>query len=321
MSTIDSIRPPTTADPAALRQWGFVLVNSLRRVLEEEIGAAQNAVNEIIGVTGATLTNFDDLSDAEKLSLGLSDAVNDQLAIDDVISVLQEYASSAGRAAIFAQLRDYQNQSAIRVQQTVSDGLASQITTISTDVGATSAAIAAEITARSDGDTALAADITTVSSTVAGHTATLTTYGASIDGIEAEWGVAINLQGQVTGLIRLDADATESTFTAVVDKFQIAKIDGTGIVPVFQVGTVGGVSRVALAGDMLVDGSIVAQNIAAGTITGAKIAAGTITADKITASTLSAITANVGTVTAGKLQRADGTMVIDLDNKIISITT
>lgn len=203
----------------------------------------------------------------------------------------------------------------------MSDGLATQVTTLTADLGATNAAVATETTARVNGDNANATAITTVQSTVAGHTATITEHTASIDGIEAEWGVSINLQGQVVGLVRLDADASESTFTVVVDKFQVAKTDGTGIVPIFQIGTVGGVSRVALAGNMIVDGSIVSQNIAAAAIAASNIAAGAVTAEKISVLSLAAIAANVGTITAGKLQRADGTMVVDLDNKIISIQT
>ncbi|MEE4012092.1 host specificity factor TipJ family phage tail protein [Roseibium sp. FZY0029] len=87
--------------------------------------------------------------------------------------------------------------------------------------------------------------------------------------------------------------------------------------------------RRAAAGKLIVDGAITATKIAAqavtagkiaaGAVTATEIAAGTITADKLSVSSLSALTANLGIVTAGKLQRADGTMVIDLDNKRIVI--
>jgi hypothetical protein len=55
-------------------------------------------------------------------------------------------------------------------------------------------------------------------------------------------------------------------------------------------------------------------------IDGDLIVDGTITSDKLQANELSAITADLGTVTAGKMQSTDGKMVIDLDNKIIRIT-
>ncbi len=48
-------------------------------------------------------------------------------------------------------------------------------------------------------------------------------------------------------------------------------------------------------------GTIVASDIASGTITATQIASGTITADRLSVSSLSAISANIGTVTAGTI--------------------
>lgn len=45
-----------------------------------------------------------------------------------------------------------------------------------------------------------------------------------------------------------------------------------------------------------------------------------LTADNLEANTLSALFANMGTITAGKMQSTDNKMVIDLDSKIIRIT-
>ena len=67
--------------------------------------------------------------------------------------------------------------------------------------------------------------------------------------------------------------------------------------------------------------AITAGKIAAGAVTATTIAAGAITADKMTVTSLSSMTSNIGTITAGLLQSADGKMVIDLNNKYISITT
>ncbi len=361
----EALRPPITADPAVMRQWGFTLINQLRKILEEDLGSAQNALNDIRAVTGNTLTNFDDLSDAEKASLGLSEAVNDALAINDVIADLQNYIDNAGKAAIYARLRDHQNEAAIRVEQTTreteSTSFTSQLTTLTADIASANAAIAAEITARTDGDTAIASDVTTLQTTVAGNTSSITTNTTSINGVEAQWGITIDSNNQVVGMIRLDGGQSESAFTAVVDKFTIAKLDGSDPIAVFQVGTVGGATKIALAGDMLVDGSIVAQAIAANAITAdkinasavtadkinsnavtadkinanavttAKIAAGAVTADeiganavtaaKINVTSLDALAVDAGTITAGKLQRSDGAMVVDLDNKTITIFT
>lgn len=63
-------------------------------------------------------------------------------------------------------------------------------------------------------------------------------------------------------------------------------------------------------GDLLVDG----------TIKGDKIDVNTITASHINTSNLAAITADLGTVTAGKMQSSDGKFVVDLTGKYISIS-
>ena len=53
--------------------------------------------------------------------------------------------------------------------------------------------------------------------------------------------------------------------------------------------------------DLIVDGSILARNMAAGSVTADKIQAGAVTAAKLNVTALSAITADLGTVTAGRI--------------------
>ena len=59
--------------------------------------------------------------------------------------------------------------------------------------------------------------------------------------------------------------------------------------------------------------AVTATEIAAGAITAAKLSAGAVTADKISVATLSAMAANLGTVTAGRIQNAANTTFIDLN--------
>ena len=54
-------------------------------------------------------------------------------------------------------------------------------------------------------------------------------------------------------------------------------------------------------------------------IDGGNIKTGTISASHIDTNTLSSIVADLGTITAGKMQSSDGLFVIDLDNKFIKI--
>jgi predicted phage tail protein len=76
--------------------------------------------------------------------------------------------------------------------------------------------------------------------------------------------------------------------------------------------------------DLIVDGSVIAQKVAAGAITADKmaansvtanaIAAGSVTAAKMAVSTLDAISANVGTLTAGVIRNAADTYRTDVTN-------
>lgn len=160
--------------------------------------------------------------------------------------------------------------------------------------------------------TATVSDVTSDLHTVQLNVATLqdtsTTQGLAItqlqtlsDDFSAQWAVKITSGGQVIGLAQLDGSAEESTFTIVADHFLVAHptISGTTI-QAFGIGLVDGVSTVGINGDLIIDGSIVARHLSV--------------------DTLDAITADLGTITAGKLQSADGNMVIDLDAKSIVIT-
>lgn len=172
--------------------------------------------------------------------------------------------------------------------------LASSVSTLSatvsghtSDISAVEASLVSEQATRASADSAIAANITTLSTTVDGHTAELTEVSTSIDGVSARWGVGINVDGQVTGLVRLDGDASESTFTVVADKFLVGHPTNTGIVePMFGVGVVDGATTVGIKGNALIDGSVLARSIQV--------------------DSLSAISADLGTVTIGEIVSPNG---------------
>jgi hypothetical protein len=121
----------------------------------------------------------------------------------------------------------------------------------------------------------------------------------TVDQIAGKWTLSLNDNDRVIGAISLDgSEAALTTFSVLADKFIIVhpSVNGTTIQG-FIVGLVNGVSTVGINGNLVVDGTILARHI--------------------DVNTLSAITADIGTVTAGVLQSADGNMVIDLDNKSI----
>jgi hypothetical protein len=67
------------------------------------------------------------------------------------------------------------------------------------------------------------------------------------------------------------------------------------------------------ASTLIVDGSIKANHIDVGAVTTAKLDAGAVTASKLSVSSLSAVTANLGVVTAGRLQNPANTAMLNLD--------
>jgi hypothetical protein len=119
-----------------------------------------------------------------------------------------------------------------------------------------------------------------------------------VDGVKARWGVAIVMDGatpRVLGLVALDGSAEGSTFSVVADSFTVAQPDTTGGDPiqVFTIGEVDGTPTLVLRGNLIADGSVLARHL-----------------DVLT---LSAITADIGTVTAGRIESASGDSYWDLD--------
>jgi len=120
------------------------------------------------------------------------------------------------------------------------------------------------------------------------------------DGLGARWGIAVNVDNKVVGLVRLDGDVTQSSFTVLADKFIVRHPTTTTDIQAFVVGQINGVSTVGINGNLVVDDTILARHL--------------------NVDTLSAITGNVGTLTAGVIQSANGKMVIDLTNGFLRIT-
>jgi len=120
------------------------------------------------------------------------------------------------------------------------------------------------------------------------------------DGLGARWGIAVNVDNKVVGLVRLDGDVTQSTFTVLADKFIVRHPTTTTDIQAFIVGQVNGVSTVGINGNLIVDNSILARHIGV--------------------DSLSAITADVGELEAGIIRSANGKMIINLDNGFLRIT-
>jgi predicted phage tail protein len=304
---------PPGKTPDQLYQTLVVLISTLNRIKTAD-ATDLTAVNQALTDAQQEISDLWEVVDAGGVGLTPQQAWELSLvtAVDTMLgsvshAVLESIKQSqmAAEAVIRSLIAGKKNQVAIRVEQqarlTEREAFASQIETISAQLGNALAAIVTETTARTNADNALAAVDQTLTTALNGNIAQVNILAASIDGIEGRFGVAINTNGQVVGLIQLDGSAAGSNFTVVADKFQVAQPDAAGgtPVPVFTIANVGGTNKLVLRGDMIADG--------------------TITTAKLVASALSAITANLGTITAGILQSADGKFVINLNTKQIRI--
>jgi hypothetical protein len=100
------------------------------------------------------------------------------------------------------------------------------------------AAITAEATARASADSAFASSFSSLSTTVGGHTSTLSTYGASINGLQVKYAVTGSVNGTLggfvlTGVARNDGSGGTFDMLVHVDSFHIT--NGSSVVPAFSV--------------------------------------------------------------------------------------
>lgn len=124
-------------------------------------------------------------------------------------------------------------------------------------------------------------------------TETLEAVGGS-SALAARWAVAIDINGNVTGLVQLSGNLDYSQFTVVADKFAYAfpGINGGLPVPVFSIATVEGTPTV------VINGELVANAIRAGLVQ---------------AETVDAVFGSFGVMTAGTIRNATGTSFWNLD--------
>ncbi|RAI44698.1 hypothetical protein CH341_07730 [Rhodoplanes roseus] len=131
--------------------------------------------------------------------------------------------------------------------------------------------------------------------------------------LTALYALALDVNGYVVGYYVVN-DGTTSDFVVVSDNFKVAKpgVSGGDPVPVFAIGTVDGVTKLALRGDMLIDGCIIAAKIAANAITAGKIAADAITSDKIAANAITAAKVAAGALSVDKLTADAATLNLNV---------
>lgn len=175
--------------------------------------------------------------------------------------------------------------------------------------------------------------ITTVQSKADGNTAAVQAHARSINGLEAQYTVKVDVNGKVAGygLATTPKNGTpESKFIVNADRFGIGAPGKADVFP-FTVDT--RQNRVGVNGELVVNGKAIVDRLNAGDIHGDKIAAntlnanrlkagsitareiraGAVTADKMNVTSLSAVSSNLGSITGGSLNIGNGNFTVSSD--------
>ena len=143
--------------------------------------------------------------------------------------------------------------------------------------------------------------ITTVQSTADGNKATVQAHSRSINGLEAQYTVKVDVNGKVAGygLATTPKNGTpESKFIVNADRFGIGAPGKADVFP-FTVDT--RQNRVGVNGELVVNGKAIVDRLNAGDIHGDKITANTLNANRLTAGSVAARELAAGSITAEKL--------------------
>lgn len=175
--------------------------------------------------------------------------------------------------------------------------------------------------------------ITTAQSTADGNKATVQAHAKSINGLEAQYTVKVDVNGKVAGygLATTPKNGTpESKFIVNADRFGIGAPGKADVFP-FTVDTQQ--NRVGVNGELVVNGkaiidrlnvgdidgnkirvnSIGASRIAAGSIDSREIRAAGINADRLNVNHLSAISSDLGDIRGGNLNIGNGSFTVTPD--------
>jgi hypothetical protein len=111
------------------------------------------------------------------------------------------------------------------VLSTVSGTLSTRLDTVQANFGTFQASVTSQFLAQTNASGALSSRIDTVAATAAGNTAAITeeaTARVAADGsLSAKWGVSVDINGRISGIVLNDGTNGQSTFTISADKFQL----------------------------------------------------------------------------------------------------
>lgn len=188
--------------------------------------------------------------------------------------------------------------------------------------------------------------ITTVQSKADGNTASVQAHARSINGLEAQYTVKVDVNGKVAGygLATTPKNGTpESKFIVNADRFGVGStgkadvfpftvdtrqnrvgvngelvVNGKAIIDRLNAGDIHGdkITANTLNANRLKAGSVTAREMAAGSITAEKLAANSVTANKMNVNELSAISSNLGSINGGSLDIGSGNFTVTPDGML-----
>lgn len=156
-----------------------------------------------------------------------------------------------------------------RVQVGGGQTMATRLSGLDTAVANNSASIVNEATTRTTALNSLALSLGVVTTTVNNHTASITSLAESRDGVALRWGVELNNNGHIVGVVA-NNNAQERSLTFVADETAFVSAAGGTPIKIMSVaaGKVVFNSNVAVNGDLLVTGSINGGKLTEGAVTG-----------------------------------------------------
>ncbi len=168
------------------------------------------------------------------------------------------------------------------------------------------------------------------------NTAVVQTHAQSINGLEAQYTVKVDVNGKVAGYGLATTPKNgipESKFIVNADRFGVGSTGKADIFP-FTVDT--RQNRVGVNGELVVNGKAIvdrlnagdihgdkitantlnANRLKAGSVTAREMAVGSVTADKLNVNNLSAISANMGNINGGSLNLGNGRFTVDNNGRV-----
>jgi hypothetical protein len=166
---------------------------------------------------------------------------------------------------------------------------------------------------------AVASDVTSLTTEVDANTATVATHATSINGIEAEYGVDLTVNGYIQGFRIINGGTPgANAFVILADKFAIVDASGdpaeTQYVP-FEIS--GG--KINMRSDVQIDGNLMVS----GTINGTALVNGTIGTTQIGANAITTTQLNADSVTAAKIasNQISATHIVGTQLDVLAATT